>query len=98
MSTLKDQSILDLLEKLAFSSRGWITVDNWEADLCAIGIASKERPRHLVYVSTYDKAPYTYDYECEDPAGSALDDYRTVDKGKNVDFQTLKEIIEKHLT
>jgi hypothetical protein len=97
MSIAKDRSILALLAKLPMTSRGWVTVDHWEADLCAIGIASKEHPRRLVYVSTYGKECDRYYYECEEPSGVAPEEHKTVDRGTDVDFRTLARVIEGHL-
>jgi hypothetical protein len=79
------------------SSRDWTTVDHWEGDLCAIGIASKRQPRRLVYVSTYGKERDRYYYECEEPNGIAPEDYETVGQGVDVDFEMLVAAIEKHL-
>ena len=98
MSAAKQQSIVDLLAMLKLASRGWTVVDNWDADLCAIGIAKTEQPRRLVYVSTHGKKPGLYDYECEEPVGSALEDYETVDRGKDVGFKTLLAAMERHLS
>src|SRR5262245_53519893 len=97
MSDSKDQSILALLAKLQMSSRRWTTVDHWEGDLCAIGIATKQQPRRLVYVSTYGKAHDRYYYACEEPRGIAPEEYETIDRGEDVDFKTLMKAIEKHL-
>jgi hypothetical protein len=97
MSLAKDQSILDVLARLALPSRDWTTVDNWDADLCAIGIASKQHPRRLVYISTYGRERGRYDYQCEEPTGREPEDYATVNRGENVEFSTLVEVIEKHL-
>jgi hypothetical protein len=97
MKSSQDPAIVGLLAVLSLDSRGWTVTDNWEADLCAIGIAKKGQPRRLVYVSTFGKKPGRYDYECEDPVSEALDDYVTVDRGKDVDFRTLMEALERHL-
>jgi hypothetical protein len=82
MKLSKDQSILKLLRRLTLGSRGWTTIDYWEADLCAIGIASKQQPRR---------------HQCEKPTGPRPEDYETIDRGENVEFTTLVEAIEKHL-
>ena len=97
MNTEKDKTVLDLLAKLPMTARGWIAVDHWEADRCAIGIARKECPRHLIYISTYGKRPFEYDYECEKPVGDATEDYETVGRGSDVDFNELLQAVERHL-
>ena len=97
MTVGKDHAVLQLLSKLPMASRGWIAVDHWDSDRCAIGIAQKERPRHLVYVSTFGKKQFEYDYECEKPAGNMAEDYETVERGRDVDFEVLLQAIERHL-
>lgn len=73
-------------------------MDHWECDLCAIGIAAAGEPQRLVYVSTYGKAPGSFDYECEllDETDEQLS--RTVATGVDVDFSELLEALETHLT
>ena len=97
MSMAKDQSILDLVALLELSAHVWTTVDNWEADFCAVGIATTSDFRRLVYVSTFDLPPGRYNYECEAPSGPSPEDYATIRSGNNVDFDTLQEVIEAHL-
>lgn len=97
MNIGKEQAVHQLLAKLPMASRDWIAVDYWDADRCAIGIARKERPRHLVYISTYGKKQFEYDYECEQPIGNATEDYETLERGTDVDFNALLQAIEKHL-
>jgi hypothetical protein len=97
MSASKDQAVLNLLAKLPTALRGWIAVDHWDADRCAIGIAQKESPRHLVYISTFGKKQFEYDYECEKPVGGAGEDYETVERGSDVGFEVLLQAIERHL-
>ena len=62
----KDQTIIDLVNKLEklpnFSLIEF--VDNWDADLCAIGIKKGDR---LVYISTFNgNGKYDYDLELID--------------------------------
>lgn len=97
MNAGKDKTVHQLLTKLPMASRGWIAVDYWDADRCAIGIARKERPRHLVYISTYGKKQLEYDYECEQPVGNAIEEYETVERGRDVDFEALLQAIGRHL-
>ncbi|GAB4515766.1 MAG: hypothetical protein Tsb0020_34400 [Haliangiales bacterium] len=97
MSLQKDVSILRLLEHLNLSARGWMLVDYWDADRCAIGIATMAEPRRLVYVSTFARAEGRYDYACEAPAGDRLEDFTTLDEREDVDFDTLRQAMESHL-
>ncbi len=97
MNERKDESIVTLLEELDLEGRGWVTVDEWDADLCAIGIARRNTRRRLVYVSTHGKLQKRYDYECEMPTGDQPDDYTTVSCGKDVSYAALLKVIEDHL-
>jgi hypothetical protein len=94
-SMKKSKRIRMLLNKLQLKENSWIVQDYWESDLDAIGIASKEKPDHIVYVNIFGKANGLYYYECEVPKDS--NDYEVVDKGDNVSFEQLSEIINKHL-
>jgi hypothetical protein len=98
MEVPKDPSILDLVSKLRLPSRGWITVDDWDGDLCAIGIASSREPRRVVYVSTWNKKGGRYYYESESPTGPDPTDYEVLDQGEDVDFTTLLQAIDRHLS
>jgi hypothetical protein len=97
MKLEKDESILRLVSLLDLRQRGWTLVDHWDADLCAVGIASNTDPRRLVYVSTYGKKPGTYDYECETPDGAQPTEYRTIEKGEDVSITMLFAALEQHL-
>ena len=63
----KDKTLIDLIEKLKLRVNfNLIEIyDDWDADLCAIGLKRQER---LVYLSTYNFAVgrsegYDYDFE-----------------------------------
>ena len=85
----KDQSIIDLLARLKIEERGWFIRDDWEADLCAIGISSHTQPSRLVYVSTFDKLVDDYDYEFEQLRSGSGDDYDCVSEQQDVGFEAL---------
>ena len=51
MKLVKDRRILDLVSRLGLEKRGWVIADDWEADLCAIGIA-RTVTRQSVFRST----------------------------------------------
>jgi len=94
----KDPSIHALLRALSLEERGWVVTDDWDADLCAIGIAHRSQPRRLVYVSTWKKPPARYYYECEAPTGPEPTDYEVTDEAENVDIDTLVRAMIKHLS
>ena len=95
--TTKDPTIVTLLSALNLERRGWIELDHWDADTCAVGIARRSDPRHLVYVSTFNKAADRYDYECETPSGLDAIDYVTNEKGENVTYAELLDVLVRHL-
>lgn len=98
MSVLdKDESILELPQRLSLEKRGWVVRDHWDGDTCAIGIASARDERRLVYISTFDKGPGRYDFECELPSGSQAEHYSVAGRGENVDFATLFDAPVAHL-
>jgi hypothetical protein len=97
MSEEKDSSIGDLVAALALGARGWVLVDHWPADRCAIGIASERDRRRLVYVSTYGKEPGRFAYDCEAPCGPDVTDFRSVDARQDASLPELLAVIERHL-
>ena len=63
----KDKTLIDLIEKLKLRINFNLIeiVNNWDADLCAIGLKRQDR---LVYLSTWNFADgiyegYDYDFE-----------------------------------
>ena len=96
MNLRKDQALLEMLSRANLQARGWETVDYWDADLCAIGIRSQQCPGRLVYVSTFNKSPGLFDYECEGP-GREGNPYTTVKSGKDASLDELLKAIGEHL-
>lgn len=94
----KHPSIVRLLDALALPEHGWVEVDFWDGDTCAVGIARRGTPRPLVDVSVWNLPPGRYYYECETPTGPDATDYEVVEKGEEVDFETLKAAMERHLS
>jgi hypothetical protein len=92
----KAPPILALIARLPLEARGWVIVDHWSDDLCAIGFAPRAHPRHLIYVSTYDKEAGRYFYECETPSGAEPTDYVASASGEGVDLDTLLAAMEEH--
>ena len=97
MSVPKEKSILRLLERLDLEKRGWIVLDNWDADLCAVGIAVANRPRQLVYVSTFNRGPGVYHFECETPTGDSDAEYVITHRNEKASFAELLHALESHL-
>ncbi len=97
MTLIKDKSIKDLLHKLDLCKHGWTTIDYWEADLCAIGIVNPNKPRHIVYISTFDEEAGSYYYECEIPNGPNLHNYISSRTGEHVSYEEVKTILHSHL-
>ncbi len=96
MTAERDSSIEDVLARLRLSARGWIVVDHWDGDRCAVGVAAENRPRQLVYISTFNRKANRYYFECEAPTGDNPTDFKTTDEGE-VDFTALVAVMEKHL-
>jgi len=95
----KDASITELLDRLreALVPLDWIAIDHWDADLCAVGIAPRSAPRRLVYVSTYEKSPGRYYFECECPTGTEPHQFEVVERGDNASFDDLVRAVRAHL-
>jgi hypothetical protein len=97
VSLSKEVRICDLLETLELERRGWIVVDHWSADLCAVGIALGSDPSLLVYVSTFKKAEGRFDYECQGPGGADPEDYVVTEQGCDADLVQLLTVLCSHL-
>jgi hypothetical protein len=93
----KHPAIVHLLQALALPERGWVETDTWNGDLCAVGIARSDDPRRVVYVSTWKKRSGRYYFECETPTGPEATDYEVTARGEDVDFETLRAAMERHL-
>ena len=73
-------------------------VDHWDASLVSIGIAKPGEPDILVYVTTLGQPEGCYGYECEIPSENPDEfPFQTVAEGDGVNFETMVEIIRKHL-
>jgi hypothetical protein len=94
---LKDRAIQQLLAAVELERRGWVIVDHWEGDLCAIGIAARGDVRRLVYVSSFDQAPDRFAYRCEVPAGPTEDHWQAGESGGDVSVDQLLRALERHL-
>ena len=83
----KDQTIIDLINKLEELPNFNLIefVDNWDADLCAIGIKKGDR---LVYISTFDgNGKYDYDLELLDTDN--IEKLNVIKEGRGVSEEAL---------
>ena len=51
----------------------------------------------LVYISTFNKEPGSFDYECEIQNAKAALGYETVRSGVDVSFSVLESVLMSHL-
>jgi hypothetical protein len=95
----KDESINRLIEWIVSIFGGDLIeiVDYWEGDFCAIGIRRKGNGNKLLYISTFGKIDYQYDFECEEILGGDNADYVVVDKGENITKDVLKSTLQEFL-
>jgi hypothetical protein len=100
MELVKDRSILTVLAKLRrrLGSDAFQVVDDWDADLFALGIAHPEEPRLLVYISTYQHPNGRYSVSLESPpAPGASLLYEPGGEHELLDFEELVEVVVEHL-
>jgi hypothetical protein len=72
---MKDKSVTDIVQWLEENlHQGLLTVDHWDADMFAVGIAQSGNPTELVYISTWNLSPGRFFVELEGApcAGSDL--------------------------
>jgi len=94
----KDARIQKLLVLLQLEKRGWVIVDHWDADLCAVGIATAGFPRKLVYVSVLGMPDGNYYFECESPTGAEATEYQVTQEGNADSIDKLLVVLERHLS
>jgi hypothetical protein len=96
MDLNKDQSILQLIIHLKerFGSTSFMIEDNWEADLCAIGIADL-KSRYLLYISSYGKPSDSFylEFVKKDPGGKA----EKVKRFESVTTQEIDQVFERYI-
>ena len=97
---IKDPVVLDVLDRL----RSWlgpdafVVVDHWEADLCAIGVASPRNVQVLVYISCLSDQPGQFWYVLEVPPVPGSDRlYEEVGHESGVSFEELAMRVAQHL-
>jgi hypothetical protein len=91
---------MNVVQRLAnqLGDGAFVIADHWEADQCAIGLASPHDDGVLVYIQTYDLPEGMYDIELELPleAGDEMP-YKGVGEMSQVTYSELLEIVKKHL-
>lgn len=95
----KDESIQTVLSALAakIGDDGFDIVDHWEADLCAIGVASPQNHEVLAYISAIG-APGKFYVSLELPPESGSD-FPYVDAGARdtVSLDELIDVVSDHI-
>jgi len=99
MQLVKHESILDLIErlKLIIDFNVVKLIDNWEADLCAIGLINGN---NMVYISTWayiEEETLMYDFDLEILDEKQIDTIHVVKKGRNVSEAELVDEIRVFL-
>jgi hypothetical protein len=96
---MKDKSVTDIVHWLEENlHQSLLTVDHWEPDMCAIGIARPDDQSELVYISTWNRSPNRFFVELETSpsAGSDLP-YKIVAQYKDIDRDALLRVVREHL-
>lgn len=96
----KDRTIVTVLDRLwsRLGPYAFVVADHWEADLCAVGIASPRNTGVLVYISTYAEPTGCFGYELELPRPPGDDmPYQVAGRGSGVSFEELAAIVAGHL-
>ena len=103
MDLTKDAKILKLIKDLSseLGAKSFCLVDHWDADLCAIGIASVGNPHRLVYVSTYGEEDLFFAStefpNDEADANRKNHPYIPGDDIENMTFEDLVLLLKKHI-
>lgn len=97
-SIQKDKNIINLLKNLEkkIGENKFMLNDNWEGDLCAIGISDLNE-KNLAYISTFGKKEGIYYVELENININKTGKFQTVEKHQNVNFEKLEKLFKKHL-
>ncbi len=92
LRTPKDQSIVDVVERLSvdLGEDVFEIVDNWNADLFAVGLARRGSPSQLAYVSTWKQPAGRCFLELEGATASTQSVF------ESVDYSSLRTSLEAH--
>jgi hypothetical protein len=81
-----------------FGGAAFEIVEQWDTDLCVVGIAGHDRPARLVYVSTCEKEPGRFDVALERAAPEGSSDLYVEDGAHHdVEFDSLAQIVGDYL-
>ena len=90
-------AVLDRLRS-RFGSEAFRITEQWDADVCAIGIARPGEPCRLVYVSTCELPEGRYDVSLEETVGPEPDAACTpAGHFRGLTFDALAALVARHL-
>ena len=99
-SLAKEDRVKSMLAALTerFGQGTFQIIDDWEADLCAIGIALPHDPNKVVYISTYGlpEGRYSCHVDIWPPAGSDSRS-KSLAKLEGIDFTHLAAAVGEYL-
>jgi hypothetical protein len=94
----KHPSVESVLARLERDLRAEFTVvDHWPDDLCAIGVARRDDPATLVYISTYPPEEGKLAYECERASTEPDQPYRSEGVVEDATYEQLVRAVREHL-
>jgi len=80
-----------------FGAAAFGVVEQWDADVCAIGLAAPGGPTHLAYISVCDKPAGRFDLLIERSAPDGAAPPAGSTRHADIDFETLATIIAGQL-
>jgi len=80
-----------------FGAAAFGAVEQWDADLCAIGLATPGGPTYLAYISVCGKPVGRFDLLIEPATADAAAPRAGSLRHADIDFETLATIIAGHL-
>ena len=96
----KHESIRSIVRELSahMGEDSFKIVDNWDADLVAVGVCSMHEPGMAAYISTWDRPPGRCYLELEWPAENSADlPYGKTEEFENVSCSEAVSISAKHI-
>ena len=93
----KDESIIKLIQEIQKNGIDANTVDYWEADRFAIGLVGRHDKQNIVYVSTFGNSEGLYNYECETRPKQVGAPFSVAERGRNISYNQLVEVLVRHL-
>jgi hypothetical protein len=95
---IKDKSIQKVVKHLSdkFGAENFRIKDNWEMDLCAIGLTDKSE-KYMLYILTYKKRVNHYFISLENSSSSSDHAYDSVGEFDDLDLNELERHFTSHL-